>query len=74
MTTPEKLEFVCSITESVKSQFADALRSGDVPEGWDGHEIRQWLADKFAHEVFRQVMKGKRLREYRNAVATSSKL
>ena len=72
MNNTEKLEIVCNITESIKNQFADALRAGAVPEEWDGYEIRQWLADRFQYET--RPVGRKRVREYRNTVATSSKL
>jgi hypothetical protein len=68
MNQADQLRIVCELTESVKNQFARVLRAGDVPETWDGFEIRQWLADKFEFEKVE--MGRKRLREYRNHVAT----
>lgn len=72
MNDPEKLELVCSLTESIKNQFAAALRAGEVPETWTGMEIRQWLADRFQSGTF--PMSRKRAREYANTVGTSANL
>lgn len=72
MTDPEKLEFVCSLTESVKNDLAKALRAGSVPANWDGMELRQWLADKFTAVV--SPMIGKRMRDYVNDVLIDPKL
>ena len=72
MKTADQLLFVCNLTESIKSQFAEAHRQGEVPAEWDGLELRQWLADKFANETC--PLGRKRLKDYRNTVAVSNKL
>lgn len=74
MKPSDKKKFARNLTASVRDQFLAAVKSGEVPENWDGHEIRQWLADKFAAEVFRDVMKGRRLRDYKNTICTSTRL
>lgn len=70
MTTDRKAEFVRELMESVGQSLAEDLTR--VPADWDGHELRQWIADRFAREVCGDVMKGRRLRDYRNAAAMSN--
>ena len=69
MTKREKKRFVRDLTESVVQHFDNNVDK--MPDEWDGHELRQWLADQFILNVMiNRVMKGKRLREYRNVCAT----
>jgi hypothetical protein len=72
MNLKEKRAFVRRLTNSIRD--AILARVKDLPEEWDGHELRQYLADNFAHEIYRGTMKGRRLRDYRNAVAISGRL
>lgn len=43
-------------------------RSNEMPEDWDGFEIRQLMADVAKSRFAHRPMEGKRLREYRNTV------
>jgi hypothetical protein len=72
MTLKEKRAFVRSLTNSVRN--AILARTDAMPAEWDGHELRQFLADEFAREVYRPTMTGRRLRAYRNARATIGRL
>ena len=65
MNLKEKRAFVRSLANSVRD--AILARADAMPKEWDGHELRQFLADEFAREVYRETMKGRRLREYHNA-------
>jgi len=41
-------------------------KSSEIPDGWDGHELRQWFAD-LANEQFRfRNLDRKRMSEYKN--------
>ena len=64
MTQAQKRTFVRNITKSVRDHVIGLV--GHMPEEWDGHELRQYLADEFAWEVYYDVMKGRRLKEYRS--------
>jgi len=64
MTAEEKVEFITNLTASVRDALIRAVPH--MPEEWDGHELRQYLADLFAREVYKDTMRGRRLREYQN--------
>ncbi len=52
----------------------DILRNmGDVPSSWNGIELRQYIADRFAREAFPK-MTGARMRNYRNTIAVTPNL
>lgn len=72
MTRKEKRLFIRNLTGSVRDSLLRAVK--DMPPEWDGHELRQYLADIFAREVYRETMKGRRLREFRNACAVIGRL
>lgn len=73
MTLEEKREFVRSFMESMSSGMVNACEN--MPEHWDGHEIRAFIAEKFAYQVS-ELMKGssKRGRECRNDAVTRARL
>lgn len=72
MTLKEKRAFVRNLANSVRD--AIIARADAMPTEWDGHELRQFLADEFTREVYRGTMSGRRLREYRNARAVIGRL
>jgi hypothetical protein len=39
--------FVKELTENICRDVMQLIDAGDVPENWDGHELRCWLADRF---------------------------
>lgn len=72
MNASDKAAFICELCDRVRdSAVAD---TGRMPEEWDGHELRQLLADRFAGEVSwsrpMQNKRGARRRDYENARAT----
>lgn len=66
-TKAEKSQFIADLIDSCHSRLLDRLDR--VPDEWDGHELRQWIADTFAEQTS-GALTGKRGREYRNAVVT----
>ncbi len=46
------------------------VQDGRIPESWDGHELRELLADKFAAERSEPLSnkRGARYKAYRNAL------
>ena len=74
MTKTEKITFIQNITSSVAAELIDKVESGAVPEDWDGHELRQLLADKFAHEVssLMRETRSKRVKAYRSTVIVNN--
>jgi hypothetical protein len=71
MTKADKRRFIRSLVDSIRRE---ALAKVDLmPEDWDGHELRQYLADKFAFETTRMLRENRRRwRNYRNTVASTS--
>ena len=52
-----------SITNTIKENVAK------MPEEWDGHELRQYIRDKYAElSTCGDGLKGKRLKAYKNEV------
>lgn len=43
-----------------------------MPPEWDGHELRQYLADIAKNNVYGETMKGKRLRDYNNTLLVNN--
>jgi hypothetical protein len=74
MDQARKIEFVASLTESIVKEILSNIPL--MPEQWDGHELRRYIADKFeektggslARGVVRQNSTTKRLAAYRNEV------
>ncbi len=69
MTLNQKREFILELIDSVRSDIhADAAK---VPENWDGHELRRWIADRFERSAnMGTVMRprSRRLRDYKNEI------
>jgi hypothetical protein len=65
MNQAEKEIFVKDLIANVQQSIL--LKVGQMPDGWDGHELRQYLADCFAAQT--TAMPLARRREYRNEVA-----
>lgn len=62
----EKKKFIRELVGAVRDRLLD--RVGDVPEEWDGIELRQWIADTFAQQAYSLTMRQdrKRLKAFRN--------
>jgi hypothetical protein len=71
MDKPDKKIFVYELIGSVVDDVMTAIDEGKIPEEWDGHELRKFLADKFAGQVA-DAMKSTRLREYKNTVIVNN--
>jgi len=67
----KKEEFIVNFCNAMRDE---ALKKVDLmPDNWDGHELRTYLADKFAFETSSQMQSGKssRMREYRRVIANT---
>jgi len=58
MTQQEKANFVGVLAEHVVNEVIDDIRSGKIPEEWDGIELRQLLADRFQRAVLKNTLTG----------------
>jgi len=45
MTKPEQRRFVRELVANVRADLVKNVKN--VPDNWDGHELRQWIADRF---------------------------
>lgn len=68
MTKEEQLVFVAGLTGNILTEVQTLIMDGKIPATWDGHELRQLLADKFTSAVFKGSMSGQRKAEYNNYV------
>ena len=66
MTANEKKKLIRTLVASVKTDALAAVAK--MPEDWDGIELREYLADKFAECRFRGTMDKRRMSRYRNEV------
>ena len=70
LTKSDKMLFVLDLTRSVSEQILSLIRENKVPEDWDGHELRELLADKFAAQT--TALSRSRKKAYRNAVLVNN--
>lgn len=73
MTQAEKRRFIRELAANVVRSVIEAVPK--MPDEWDGHELRRFLADKFDESAMTIGRPGpygrpyaRRTREYRNAV------
>lgn len=50
MNSTEKKAFVAQLLGSVQKEVETLIDCGHFPDAWDGHELREWLADVFTRE------------------------
>ena len=70
MTSEQKREFITSLCDSMRDEVIKRIPY--MPDNWNGHELREYLAHMFKRESALRGVKPyrRRLREYRNDVAT----
>lgn len=70
MTQTQKKEFVRELFHSVRSDID--MKLPRVPEEWDGHELRVWIAEYFERAARMSCIagdkRGSRRKAYDNAV------
>jgi hypothetical protein len=49
MTKDEKLQFIGDLIATVRASIVE--RVDEMPEEWDGIELRRYIADKFEEQV-----------------------
>lgn len=64
MTRHEQFEFVESLMDSMQAAILIRILNDSIPAEWDGIELRQYIADKFAAQIVK--MEPKRMKRYRN--------
>lgn len=67
MTEQEKATFCNGLIESVRHDIL--ARVPLTPKTWDGHELRELIADRFAQSTsLKRCCDRRRVRDYKNAV------
>ncbi len=67
MDKNEQIKFVKALVGSVLDTVATNIERDLIPDTWDGFELRQYLADKFADASYVD-MSRKRKAEYQNTI------
>ncbi len=71
--TPEgKAHFIQTVCDRLRDGATERIPA--MPQEWDGHELRLYLAQLFSDEVTSHISQGKRRREYQNTIATTAGL
>jgi hypothetical protein len=66
----QKLLFIQNLTSTVTAEIISKI--SQMPIEWDGHELRQYMADVYARQTSHLMKSGKRRRDYRNVVAVAN--
>ena len=69
-TRNEQREFIYSLTSRIGAELIQQIEAGKIPEDWNGIELRQLLADKFAEST--ATMDRKRKSQYHNTVIVNN--
>lgn len=74
MNQEAKIAFIQNLTSSIAVELIKKVQDGRIPENWDGHELRELLADKFTAERSEPLSnkRSARYKAYRNAVLTNN--
>lgn len=68
MTHSDKEIFIRSLVDRVRDDMITKL--SNIPEEWNGIELRTWIADRFKQEDCRNQMSSTQRRAYRNDILT----
>jgi hypothetical protein len=78
MTKNEQADFIGDLLHNVAQSLLDKIHSGKVPEEWNGHELRCWVADTIEDSArlstIRKEPRSRRARDYRNTVLVNNLL
>ena len=67
MDKQDKIAFVRQLALNVVEDICSAIELGRMPEEWDGFELRQYMADRFAEANFVKMNRGRKYR-YNNEI------
>ena len=73
LTRDDQKNLVKNLTESIVASILEQIDKDLIPAGWDGHELRELLAERFDWERSRLMKDSRRrMREYRNTVLVNN--
>ena len=67
MKKPTQRKLIRALCNNLKNYMLEKAK--DIPEDWDGHELRQWMADLSSEQYNYRHMGRTRKREYNNTRA-----
>jgi hypothetical protein len=70
VTKAGKQKFIAELIDNVKREIITKVPQ--MPEEWDGIELRQYIADRFAACVISDTMSQHRKRDYNNVIVTTA--
>lgn len=72
MNTNQKQAFIKQFCNNMRD--VAVAKAKDMPDNWNGHELRKYMADKFAWEVTDTMRDGRsrRVRDYLNTRMTTN--
>lgn len=69
MNNEDQRKFVDELIENVRNDIQNKIsKNCNNIEEWDGKELRQYIAEKFADVVIKGTLTGKRKKEYNNTI------
>lgn len=63
MKKDEQKQFIHDLISAVEGEMMDSLPR--IPEHWEGIELRNWIADRFSRQVWRNWSKAEQ-KDYEN--------
>jgi len=76
MDQPRQEQFVNELVENIRRDVVRQIMTGRIPSEWDGHELRQLLADRFTQSASlsddMRNKRSKRRRDYENTVIVNN--
>lgn len=72
MTTRQQKTFIRGLCNTIRNDLAERVK--DMPDTWDGHELRELLALAFERSASMSVLRRDRcrMREFRNTVCVQN--
>ena len=74
MTRAEQKRFVRELIDGIHGDVNAAIDNEDIPEAWDGIELREYIYEKALRARANHHLTGKRGREYRNVLTINPNL
>lgn len=70
MTREQQKHLIQQLGNSVIASILQKIDSDEVPENWDGVELREYMALKFTQQTVKMSVKGKR--DFNNVIETTN--
>ena len=67
MNKEEKKQFIKDLTSSITEEILQKIENDNIPENWDGIELRWYLRDRYEWNASYQ-RKTKREKDYKNEI------